>query len=273
METRHSSDNPVDLASQGGQVTNAELWWNGPAWLRHPENWPENPVTVKIPASEEEVKVIREVLSLANDNLNKNKTCLTNFLNVMISIKLYTSKLGCDISQELKNWWVRRVQSQDAQKPHFEQTRREINLVPKTNRVLQCHGRIQGQYSVYLPAGSLFTRKLVQQTHAETLHGGVSLTMAAIHEEYWIPTLRQLFKSMRSARWGRKRFRALPLTVPPPTHRPYPWQGCLWSHQDRLRRTNLLQIEPETRKESIPGNNLLQSVKSSTLRAGSQPGN
>ena len=119
-----------------------------------------------------------------------------------------SSELGCDISQELKNWWIRQVQSQDAQKPHFEQTRRELNLVPKTNRVLQCHGRIQGQYSVYLPAASLFTRKLVQQTHAET--------MAAIHEKYWIPTLRQLFKSMRSARWGCKRFRALPLTVPPP---------------------------------------------------------
>ena len=134
----------------------------------------------------------------------------------MISIKLYASKLGCDISQELKNWWIRRVQSQDAQKPHFEQTRRELNLVLKTNRVLQCHGRIQGQYSVYLPDGSLFTRKLVQQTHAENLHGGVSLTMAPIHEEYWIPTLRQLFQSMRSARWGCKRFRALPLTVLPP---------------------------------------------------------
>jgi len=88
-------------------------------------------------------------------NLNKNKTCLTNSLNVMISVELYASKLGCDVSQELKNWWIRHAKSQDAQKPHFEQTRRELNLVPKTNGVLKCHGRIQGQYPVYLPAGSL----------------------------------------------------------------------------------------------------------------------
>ena len=63
---------------------------------------------------------------------------------------------------------------------------------------------------------SLFTRKLVQQVHAETLHGGVSLIMAAIREEHWIPTLRQIVKSVRSACWGCKRSRVLPLTVPPP---------------------------------------------------------
>lgn len=117
--------------------------------------------------------------------------------------------------QESKNWWIRRVQSQDMQKPHFEQTRRELNLRPNANRVLKSHGRVQGQYPVYLPADSLFTRKLVQRIHAETLHGDVSLTMAAIHEEYWVPTLRQLVKSVRSACWGCKCFRALPLTAPP----------------------------------------------------------
>ena len=62
----------------------------------------------------------------------------------------------------------------------------------------------------------MFTRKLVQRIHVETLHGGVALTMAAIREQYWIPTLRQLVKSVRSACWGCKRFIASPLTVPLP---------------------------------------------------------
>ena len=50
IQWRHvpTADNPADLASRGGQVTNAELWWNGPTWLRDPENWPENLVTVKL---------------------------------------------------------------------------------------------------------------------------------------------------------------------------------------------------------------------------------
>ena len=41
-----------------------------------------------------------------------------------------------------------------------------------------------------LPADAMFTRKLVQRIHVETLHGGVSLTMAAIREQCWILTLR-----------------------------------------------------------------------------------
>ena len=66
-------------------------------------------------------------------------------------------------------------------------------------------------YPVYLPADSTFTRKLVQRIHAETLHGGVSLTMATVRESYWIPKLRKLVKSVRSTCWGCKRF-----TTPPP---------------------------------------------------------
>ncbi|XP_067039928.1 uncharacterized protein [Acropora muricata] len=60
-----TSDNPADLASRGGQVTNAELWWNGPVWLSNSEKWPDNPVTAKSSASEEEAKTIKEVLNLA----------------------------------------------------------------------------------------------------------------------------------------------------------------------------------------------------------------
>ena len=122
--------------------------------------------------------------------------------------------------QETKNCWIERVQSQDSQKPHFEQTRQELNLVSNADTIFECHGRIQGKYPVYLPAYAMFTRKLVQRIHVETLHVGVSLTMAAIREQYWIPTLRQLVKSVRSACWSCKRFIASPLTVPSPVPLP-----------------------------------------------------
>ena len=69
---------------------------------------------------------------------------------------------------------------------------------------------------MYLPADSTFTRKLVQRTHIETLHGGVLLTMAAVRETYWVPTLRQVVKAIRSKCWGCKRFTAVPITKPPP---------------------------------------------------------
>ncbi|XP_068704689.1 uncharacterized protein [Montipora foliosa] len=40
--------------------------------------------------------------------------------------------------------------------------------------------------------------------------------MAAVREEYWIPTVRKLVKSVRSTCWGCRRFRALPVRAPPP---------------------------------------------------------
>lgn len=138
--------------------------------------------------------------------------------------------------------------------------------------MLECHSRIQGQYPVYLPAESLFTRKLVQQIHAETLHGGVSLTMAAIREKYWILTLRQIVRSVRSACWGCKRFRALPLTVPPsgplPTDRTHGGAAFEVIGTDFVGPIYYKTV-PETRRESILGDILLQSIKSSTPRAGS----
>ncbi|KAK2549817.1 hypothetical protein P5673_029639, partial [Acropora cervicornis] len=45
--------------SRGGITS---LWLNGPEWLSNKENWPPNPVTSASVATEEEAKVIREVL-------------------------------------------------------------------------------------------------------------------------------------------------------------------------------------------------------------------
>ena len=67
IQWRHvpTQDNPADLASHGGPVTELTLWWNGPEWLQNPDKWPENPVCVSSSASEAEAKVIKNVLCMA----------------------------------------------------------------------------------------------------------------------------------------------------------------------------------------------------------------
>lgn len=77
----------------------------------------------------------------------------------------------------------------------------------------------------------MFTRKLVR-TLIKTLHGGVPLTMTPVHEEHWIPTLRQLFRSVRSACWGCKCFQDPALTIPPP--------GTSSPHHSRHQTTHYL---------------------------------
>ena len=65
---------------------------------------------------------------------------------------------------------------------------------------------------MYLPVDATFTRKQYSLYSQFTL----KLFMVACREEYWIPTLRKLVKSVRSTFWGCKRFHALPVRAPPP---------------------------------------------------------
>ena len=233
IQWRHvpTSENPADLASRGGPVSGSQIWWDGPKWLADTQRWPENPVAQKSQASEAEAKVIKEVLGLAqqDENLNNNifedllkrhdlrrSLCIQAWVRRVTTNRHRKGPLTSDDLREVRDWWIKREQAKDSQRPHFEHTKQSLNLIENDQGILECQGRIQGQHPVYLPADSEFTRKVVQRFHVETLHGGVLLTMAAVRETYWVPTLRQLVKAIRSKCWGCKRFTATPVVKPMP---------------------------------------------------------
>ena len=122
--------------------------------------------------------------------------------------------------EEMKTWWIKRVQRQDSTTSHHEQTKVALNLQKNAEGLLECRGRIQGKYPTYLPTDAPFTKKLVHRVHVETLHSGVGLTMAAVREDYWVPKLRRLVKSIRRDCWDCKRFKATAFTAPPPGRLP-----------------------------------------------------
>ena len=97
---------------------------------------------------------------------------------------------------------------------------------------LECRGRIQGDYPVYLPDSEMYTEKLVQHAHEAFLHGGVSLTMAKVRETHWVPRLRQLVKRLIKRCYGYKRFHAVANYNPPPGNLP----------QDRTVGTTPFQV-------------------------------
>ena len=66
---------------------------------------------------------------------------------------------------------------------------------------------------------SLLAEKLVEEAHLQTTHGGVTLAMAKIRDQYWIPILRQLVKRIIKKCYGCKRFNI--------THYPKPSQGLI----------------------------------------------
>ena len=66
----------------------------------------------------------------------------------------------------------------------------------------------------------MLTRKLVEEVHLKTLHGGVGMTMAGIREKYWIPKLRRLAKQVIRSCHGCKKFQAVAFANPPPGNLP-----------------------------------------------------
>ena len=85
--------------------------------------------------------------------------------------------------------------------------------------IYECHGRIQGDYPVFIPNKSSLAEKLVEEAYLQIIHGGVTLTMVRIRDQYWTPTLRQLVKRIIKRCYGCKRFNT--------SHYPKPSQGLM----------------------------------------------
>ena len=96
----------------------------------------------------------------------------------------------------------------------------ELNLQANETGVLECRGRIEGEYPVYLPRDCVYTQKAVERAHLTTLHSGVSAMMTKVRDRFWVPKLRQLVKRVRSQCWGCKRFRVKAFEGPPPAPLP-----------------------------------------------------
>ncbi|KAK3730894.1 hypothetical protein QZH41_012605 [Actinostola sp. cb2023] len=71
-----TGDNPADLASRGGGLSDAKLWWSGPQWLSNTESWPADIVPEPTTESKAENKIIRNVLSVAvEEERTSSLTC------------------------------------------------------------------------------------------------------------------------------------------------------------------------------------------------------
>ena len=117
-------------------------------------------------------------------------------------------------------WWIKRVQQEADKRGEVEAVKELLNLQLNDTGVLECRGRIAGQYPIFLPVNSEFTRKVVEQAHLTTLHGGVASTMARVRERYWVPKLRRMVKKARSDCFGCVKFRSQAYQKPPPGNLP-----------------------------------------------------
>jgi hypothetical protein len=59
-----------------------------------------------------------------------------------------------------------------------------LNLQPGKDKLLECRGRIQGKYPIYVPDHHLISQRIVEEAHQHTLHGGAGLTMGHVRARY-----------------------------------------------------------------------------------------
>lgn len=133
---------------------------------------------------------------------------------------------------------------------------------------------MQGIYPIYVPDSTVFAEKLVQLAHLATL--GVSLTMAKVREQLWIPRLRRLVKKLIKQCYGCKRFQAIAVAAPPPGLLPL----------ERMEHSGVFKVvgvdftgpikyrkSPRMERKSLPGTVRLQPDKSLTSGSLAKPGN
>ena len=204
-----TQENPTDLGSRGGPVNKENmLWWVRPNWLKDPASWPLDIVTTATPESEAEAKATKQVFALAVNGTELDvfdemlsKGSLWHCLRVGAWVQRFINntrnsehkrKTGALTTEEInyqKLLWEKKTQKKCAGLEQFEDDKLKLNLHMNHDGALEYHGRIQGDYPVYLPDSEMFTEKLVQHAHQATLHGGVSLTMAKVRETHWVPGL------------------------------------------------------------------------------------
>ncbi|CAB4007533.1 Hypothetical predicted protein [Paramuricea clavata] len=122
--------------------------------------------------------------------------------------------------KERDMWWIKGAQREAENSQEIEAIKRELNLQPNEMGILECRGRIEGEYPIYLPRDCTYTEKVIEQAHLATLHCGVGMTMANVRERFWVPKLRCLVKRMRSNCNGCVRFRTQAYNKPPPGNLP-----------------------------------------------------
>ena len=155
-----TKDNPTDLASHGGPVTEEkQLWWKGPAWLSDPGAMAHRPcyhthrkkVLATALSSEDEFSVLMEHHSLLK--ALRVCACVTRFLTNSRNPKPRRVKgpLTTDEMKYQETWWTRRAQEEGRSTKNFGADKLQLNLQPNDNRILESKGQIVGAYPIIIP--------------------------------------------------------------------------------------------------------------------------
>ena len=67
--------------------------------------------------------------------------------------------------------------------PAFNEIKRNSEFEEEQTRLYECHGRIIGDYPIFLLRKTLLAEKMIERAHYQTLQGGVNVTMTDIQRK------------------------------------------------------------------------------------------
>lgn len=205
LDTRYvpSDMNPADVATRPSN--NNTYWLSGPAFLKaHPKTWPnqsQQPDTIQSLLAgdglsqrieEQEENELTKTSQNEHEIAEREEQCevsrmenVTTDNDITTIIKIQTEHFP----KEMKGI------STDLYK--------SLKLFKDKNGLLRCKGRLQNtnwiedkKYPLLLPKNSEFTVKVIEDTHKNNYHIGVSHTLAMTRNKYWILQGRSKVKSV-----------------------------------------------------------------------------
>ena len=227
--------NPADLLTRGISsdcLKASHLWYHGPDWLTQKSQWPtwnvseilllqveEDPATNTCMVTHASIAVpgIHNIILASNystlPRLLRVTACILRFIhNVRHPSDRKEDTLSTEEINVARSRWIYGCQHTSFQKEiHHLQTNhsrripmvRQLRLFLDNLGYLRCGGRIHNapvssdtKFPYLLPKDHHLTRLIVYAVHKEQLHAGVSNTVAALRQRYWIPSARQLVKRL-----------------------------------------------------------------------------
>ncbi|XP_065365492.1 uncharacterized protein LOC135958516 [Calliphora vicina] len=220
-----SKDNPADLASRGTlarDLVDNPLWWHGPSWLRQPrEYWPQNIVTehlhLEVQTFSVQTELKFDILERFSDlpramriisywfrclQYLKTRKCLYNTLDLTQSEMRFTRDRLVLVCQ--KNYIPEYSLLSKGKPISSKSNLLTLNPFIDSNGFVRINGRLvrspgltyDERYPKILPYAARFTRLFVEHVHKCSAHGGHSLMLRLVRNEFWVPKLKNLIRTV-----------------------------------------------------------------------------
>ena len=213
------------------QLLSSQLWLQGPHWLISKSEWPKwSPTSVlHLQLVDRETTTIPEEENLCTTDIQgitgiHNTVDLSRYssINKLLAVTSYILRFVHNARKQqpklsgpltvtevstAKRLWISNSQNVSYQpeithlikKTHkCPMLVRQLRLFLDKDKLLRCGGRIHNapvhdltKFPFLLPPKHTITDMIIREVHEKLHHGGVSNTVTALRQVYWIPSIRQ----------------------------------------------------------------------------------